>query len=74
MPVDTFTEGQKRVREESYVFGVLEKQPHMLFEIYKNTDLKKPSFSATLRNGNEICVLVVGTELLPVWWFTEQCL
>lgn len=72
MPIEAFQEGQKRVGEDQYVFGVLKNNPHMLFEIYKNDSINDPTFSVTLRKGSEICVLVAGTELLPVWWFEEK--
>jgi hypothetical protein len=74
MPIEAFEEGQEKVGEEQYVFGVVKNNPHLLFEIYKNKNLDYPTFSATLRQGNEICVLIAGNELLPVWWFEEKCL
>ena len=74
MPIEAFQEGQANVGEKQYVFGVLKNNPHMLFEIYKNENTDNPTFSATLRNGKEICVLVSGSELLPIFWFSEPCL
>ena len=74
MPIEAFEEGQEKVGEEQYVFGVIKNNPHLLFEIYKNKNLDYPTFSATLRNGKQICILVSGTQLLPVWWFEEKCL
>jgi len=74
MPIEAFQQGQEQVGEEQYVFGVLKNNPHLLFEIYKNKNLDNPTFSATLRQGQEICVLIAGSEILPVWWFEEKCL
>ena len=42
--------------------------------VLENKNLDNPTFSSTLRQGQEICVLIAGSELLPVWWFEEKCL
>ena len=73
MPIEIFEKGQKNVGEKQILFGILKYAPDILFEIYKNST-GKPSFTATIRKGNEICVIVAGGELIPTWWFEESCL
>ena len=74
MSNEEFEIAQLQTKEKLEFFGLMDKDPNVLVEVYRSELPNKSSFTIVLNNADlkTRCLVIAGEEFYPVWYFSEN--